>query len=192
MDTTTLLWLLVGLAALAVVALVASGLVQRRRAAALQSRYGSEYFRLVHEHHGNTRRAEAALLEREKRVKHLTIRTLTPEEQQRFATGWAKAQARFVDDPMGAVTEADQLVTSLMQARGYPMADFETRAADLSVDHPRVVEHYRAARQIAGKNYSGQANTEELRRSLVHYRVLFGELLETPTAPPPARITPQV
>jgi hypothetical protein len=177
MELTWLLLIL--LAVLAVGAVAAVFVSQRQRASALRGRFGPEYFHLVDQYKGDRRKAEAALLDREKRVKKFHIRPLSPEEHGHFAENWTVVQARFVDDPMAAVTDADRLVTSLMQQRGYPMADFETRAADLSVDHPKVVEHYRAARRIAGRNQEGQADTEELRRAFVHYRVLFGDLLET-------------
>ena len=188
MEMTWLLLILLAVLAVGAIAFVAT---QRRRAAALQGRYGPEYFRLVDQYKGDRRRAEAALIDREKRVKKFDIRPLTPEEHRSFAEHWTNIQARFVDDPMAAVTEADRVVTTLMQTRGYPTANFETRAADLSVDHPRVVEHYRAARRIAVKNHEGQADTEELRRALVHYRVLFGELLETAEPEQRVGIAPQ-
>ena len=87
-------------------------------------------------------------------------------------------QSRFVDDPKGAVVDADRLVDEVMRTRGYPLADFEQRAADISVDHPRVVSNYRSARVIAERNTRGETNTEELRQALVHYRELFADLLE--------------
>ena len=193
METNWLI--LIGLGILAVLAIAAVAAVQRRRAAVLEGRYGTEYYHVVEQFHGDHRRAAAELMEREKRVKKLHLRTLTDEEHRRFVDSWTAVQARFVDDPMAAVTDADRLVTELMESRGYPTADFETRAADISVDHARVVDHYRAARRIAGKNYEGKADTEELRRALVHYRVLFGDLLENASAVDPSHrisATPEV
>lgn len=184
-------WLLLILLAVLAVGAVTAVVVSQRQRAALRGRYGPEYMRTVEQFKGDRRKAEAALLDREQRVKKFHIRPLSAEEHDNFAASWTEVQARFVDNPMTAVTEADHLVTSLMQTRGYPMADFETRAADLSVDHPRVVEHYRAARRIAGRNQENQADTEELRRAFVHYRVLFGELLETAAPDHRVGIAPQ-
>src|SRR5206468_11604706 len=122
---------------------------------------------------------EAELAAREKRVRKLEIRGLEPGEQSRFAEAWQKTQARFVDEPSQAVRDADGLVKEVMQARGYPVGDFDQRAADVSVDHPNVVTHYRAAHDIVSRNNQGQATTEDLRQAMIHYRSLFEELLET-------------
>src|SRR5262249_42488112 len=113
-----------------------------------------------------------------KRVRSLNIRALTPEEQARFADSWKNAQARFVDEPSLAAADADILVKELMQTRGYPIGDFEQRAADISVDHPNVVSNYRMARETALCNNSGKATTEDIRQAMVRYRSLFEELLE--------------
>ena len=150
---------------------------QRRRSAALQKKFGPEYQRAVGQF-GGERKAETELAAREKRVRSLNIRALTPEEQMRFADAWKKAQTRFVDEPSQAAADADILVKELMQSRGYPMGDFEQRAADISVDHPNVVSNYRAAREIALRNKAGKATTEDIRQAMVHYRSLFDELLE--------------
>jgi len=131
---------------------------------------------------GNVRRAEAALAARAKRVEALHIRPLVPEDASRFSASWRGVQARFVDDPKGAVTEADRLVGEVMAARGYPLGEFEQRVADISVDHPDVVMNYRAAREIALLHGRGQATTEDLRQAMVHYRALFKDLLETDEA----------
>jgi type II secretory pathway component PulK len=151
---------------------------QWRRSAALKQKFGPEYQRAVGQF-GGERKAEAELAAREKRVRDLDIRTLTPEEQTRFSDAWKKAQARFVDEPSQAAAEADTLVKELMQTRGYPVGDFEQRAADISVDHPNVVSNYRRAREIALRNNAGKATTEDIRQAMVHYRSLFEELLET-------------
>lgn len=158
------------------VALVLVYYTQRRRRAHLRGRFGPEYDRAVKES-GDIRRAEETLAARERRVARLTIRPLSPEDQTRFAQGWGAVQNRFVDDPKGAVSAADRLVGEVMQARGYPLGDFDQRAADISVDHPHVVEHYRAARDIAQRHARGEASTEDLRQAFVHYRSLFSELL---------------
>jgi hypothetical protein len=134
--------------------------------------------------HGDRAKAEAELAARKARVEKLRIKQLSPGDAQRYAEQWRAVQARFVDDPVEAVREADRLVCEVMQSRGYPMGDFELRAADVSVDHPRVVEHYRAAHEIALRNEQGAAATEDLRRAIVHYRTLFDELIHTPETEP--------
>jgi hypothetical protein len=154
--------------------------IRRRRSAQLRQQFGPEYKRAV-DQYGGQRKAEAALAAREERVRKLEIRVLTADEQRRFSDNWKTTQARFVDEPSRAVTEADRLVKELMQTRGYPMGDFEQRASDISVDYPNVVTNYRAAREIAERNKSGKATTEDLRQAMVHYRSLFEELLETTT-----------
>ena len=174
-NTTAILLLVLIIVVIAVGVLIFLG---RRRSAALRHKFGSEYRRAVGEF-GDQRKAEAELEAREKRVRSLNIRALTPEEQARFADSWKKAQARFVDEPSQAAAYADTLVKELMQARGYPIGDFEQRAADISVDHPEVVSNYRAAREIALRNNAGKATTEDIRQAMVHYRSLFEELLET-------------
>ena len=164
--------------AVVVLALIAWAIVRNRRTAALKRQFGPEYERTVRER-GPTA-AEAALLERQKRVEKFRMRDLSSEERERFITEWRLVQSRFVDDPKRAVTDADDLVARLMRARGYPMSDFEQRAADISVDHPRVVDNYRAAHQIALRQREGQATTEDLRNAIIYYRSLFDELLQTP------------
>lgn len=150
----------------------------RRRRDRLRTRFGPEYERTIKDV-GNARRAEAILEDREKRVSSYHIRELSAEERGRFSDAWRRTQAKFVDDPAAAVTEADLLVTDLMTARGYPMSDFDRRAEDLTVDHGNVVHHYREARAIAARHARHEASTEDLRQALVHYRELFADLLET-------------
>jgi hypothetical protein len=157
--------------------------VQRQRHARLRERFGPEYERTV-QAVGTTGRAEAVLVEREKRVSSYHIRKLNDEERRRYVEAWRRVQTRFVDDPGGAVTEADRLVTEVMTSRGYPMADFDRRAEDLTVDHANVVHHYHAAREIAARHARGAASTEELRQGLVHYRELFTELLDVDVKDP--------
>jgi hypothetical protein len=166
-----------------VVAVLAWLYVRRRRTttAELRQRFGPEYEQAVREH-GSERRAEAQLADREKRVERLKLRDLDPTERERFSGQWHALQSRFVDDPKGAVTEADELVSSLMQTRGYPVADFDQRAADISVDHPRVVANYRSAHEIGLRLGKGEASTEDLRTATIHYRSLFEELVHVPTA----------
>jgi hypothetical protein len=155
---------------------------RRNTTAVLRKKFGPEYDRAVLVH-GAGRKAEAKLEDREKRVEKLNIRDLDPIEHERFSTRWESVQCRFVDSPKGAVTEADDLVSSLMKARGYPVSDFDQRAADISVDHPRVVENYRSAHEIAlrvAKVGKDEATTEELRTAMIHYRSLFEELVQVP------------
>jgi cell pole-organizing protein PopZ len=145
----------------------------------LERRFGPEYGRAV-EDFGSRAKAEAELTARQKRVEQLEIVPLSPADATRFADQWKTLQERFVDSPQGSLAEADKLVRELMERRGYPMADFERRAADISVHHPQVVDHYRAAHEIANR---GEADTEGMRQAVIHYRALFAELLETQPAP---------
>jgi len=165
------------LVALAVV-VIAFVLTQKRRSDELHNKFGPEYERLVRMH-GDARHAESELSERVDRVRHLHIKPLDEAHRHQFADAWRADQARFVDDPKAAVIEADRLVADLMQFRGYPVGDFEQRAADVSVDHPHVVENYRIAHDIAVRQQRGDASTEDLRVAMVHYRALFEDLLET-------------
>jgi hypothetical protein len=168
-------------AVILIVAALAWLYVRKRRStsADLRQKFGPEYERAVLAH-GSERKAEAKLVDREKRVEKLNIRDLDPMEHDNFSKRWAAVQSRFVDSPKGAVTEADDLVSSVMKARGYPVSDFDQRAADISVDHPRVVENYRSAHEIALRVGKDQASTEELRTAMIHYRELFEELVQTP------------
>ena len=180
---TSLGWLIVtGVVVIALLALAAWFLFQKRmQSARLQQRFGPEYDRTVGELGGQSK-AEAELKAREERVEQLTIAPLASAEAARFSQAWNVLQGRFIDNPKGVVVQADQLIRELMLKRGYPMGDFERRAADISVDHPDVVENYRAAQAIAVRDERGQADTEELRQAVVHYRVLFDEMLEVRAA----------
>ena len=170
-----------------VVAAVVVGFLgaQRRRSRRLQERFGPEYERTVAESEGNRRAAEAELLERQAHREKLNIVPLQPAARERYLQAWHLVQAKFVDEPVLATRDADRLITEVMRERGYPVDDFEQRAADISVDHPHVVEHYRAAHGTWSANERGQASTEDLRQSLVHYRSLFDELLGTQTTDQP-------
>jgi hypothetical protein len=169
-------------AVILIIAVLAWLYVRKRRSttAGLRQRFGPEYERAVREQ-GSERKAEAKLTDREKRVEKLNLRDLDPMEHERFSKEWKSVQSRFVDSPKGAVTEADDLVSSLMKTRGYPVSDFDQRAADISVDHPRVVENYRSAHEIALRVGKDEATTEELRTAMIHYRSLFEELVQAPT-----------
>jgi FtsZ-interacting cell division protein ZipA len=178
MNTTTIIILAIVLVLIAVAAFF---YFRRRRSENLRKQFGPEYKRAVKQY-GDQGKAEAELAEREKRVRKLDIRGLTRDEKNQFADNWKKTQARFVDAPSPAVGEADSLVKELMLARRYPVGEFDQRAADISVDHPGVVNNYRNAHEIAERNKSGKATTEDLRQAMVHYRSLFEELLETTAA----------
>lgn len=179
------------LVAVLVLALLAVGawmLWRQRESRRLQRRFGPEYARTV-DALGSQSKAESELLEREKRVRKLTLVPLPAAEAARFSQAWGALQGRFVDSPSEVVIEAERLVRELMVRRGYPMGDFERLAADISVDHPGVVENYRAAQSIAARCERGAADTEQMRKAVVHYRALFDDLLEaSPNAP--AHTTP--
>lgn len=179
MNTHTVYALiLVGILVVAVAAVIAWAQARRKRlqSESLRQRFGPEYDRAVNEL-GSRGKAEAELEARTKRVAHLEIVPLSAGEAAQFKRSWSALQARFVDDPKAAVVEADRLVYEVMAKRGYPMGDFNARAADISVDHPSVVANYRAAHAIAAAEH-GQTDTELLRKAVVHYRALFDELLE--------------
>lgn len=171
-------WLWILIAALVVVAVVIVGwsVVRRRRSARLKKQFGPEYERTVGEL-GEQRAAEADLLQREKKRKKLDITSLTPEARQEHAATWHKVQTEFVDAPQDAVGRAERLVTRVMRERGYPIDDFDQRAADISVDHPDIVENYRSAHAIYLSQRNGDISTENARQAFVHYRALFDRIL---------------
>jgi hypothetical protein len=178
--STTELALIIALAVVLVAGIAVFLLKRKRRTEHLRNKFGvSEYARAV-ETSGNQRNAEAKLEERTQRVEKFHIRPLSADDRGRFVEAWRGVQARFVDGPAGAVTAADQLLGDVMSTRGYPVSDFEQRAADMSVDHPLVLENYRTAHEIALRQTRGQANTEDLRQAMVHYRTLFEELISEP------------
>jgi len=142
----------------------------------LRERFGPEYDRAVSE--AGSVRAESHLEKLERRVDRYNIHALEPSARDRYVQEWRLVQARFVDDPNNAVGAADRLLGEVMAARGYPVADFERQADDLSVNHPLVIEHYRAGHGIAVRHAQGHATTEELRQALIHYRALFDELVD--------------
>jgi hypothetical protein len=153
--------------------------VKKQRTQRLKTRFGPEYQRVLQET-GSTTQAEAKLEKLAKRVERFHIRPLAPESRADFVANWQKIQSRFVEDPKGALTEADKLIQELMTARGYPVTDFEQRAADISVDHALVVEHYRAGHDIAVRHSEGRASTEDMRQAMIRYRTLFAELAGEP------------
>ena len=163
-------------AVVVVVGLLAWTFMRQKRSLALKERFGPEYDHELRER--GRGRAEAELDRRARRVERLSIRPLPPGDRDRYAELWRNEQARFVDDPKSAVHEADHLVEEVMRRRGYPVGEFDQRAADISVDHPLVVENYRAAHDIAARLDRGNVATEDLRQAMIHYRTLFEDLLE--------------
>jgi hypothetical protein len=176
-------WILLAAVVVIVVAavIVAAGFVSsRKKTRRLKQHYGREYERLVSET-GGQKAAEKELTARERKRDKLDIVPLTPAALSDFTTRWHQVQTGFVDNPATAVGVADRLVTEVMRERGYPVDDFDQRAADISVDHPQIVENYRAAHGIHLSQQDGDVSTEEQREAFVHYRALFEKLLETTT-----------
>jgi hypothetical protein len=160
--------------------------LRRRRSLALRQRFGPEYDRTLRAV-GAPAEAETLLQERTKRVEQFRITPLSAAQRDEFNASWRRVQALFVDEPGRAVVEADRMITSVMRTRGYPVeADFERRAEDLSVHHARVVQHYRAGRELAVRHERGAATTENLRQAMVHFRELFEELVANDAAGAPA------
>lgn len=176
MDNTTII---VAVVVLAVLALAIAIALRARRTAKLKNRFGPEYRHAVEET-GSRRKAEAELHGREKRVEGFAVQPLRVGERERYSVAWRNIQAEFVDNPKAAVSRADELLGEIMAARGYPVGDFEQRSADLSVDHPVVVQNYRAGHDIALRAARGDAGTEDLRQAMIHYRTLFDELVSEP------------
>jgi hypothetical protein len=170
-------WILIAAAAVVIVALVVWATMKQRRTKQLQGDFGPEYDRTI-ESADSKKEAEAELAARQARREQLEIRPLSSAARERYTAQWQTVQAQFVDSPAAAVTSADQLIESVMAERGYPVDDFESRAADISVDHPQVVENYRQGHRLAEKNADGKGSTEELRQAMRHYRALFVELVE--------------
>ena len=173
----TWVWIVIGVIVAIVVLGVVFSALRTRRSRSLQDQFGREYDRTV-DKAGGRREAERELAERQKRHDELELRPLSQDARDRYLQQWQVTQGRFVDDPTGAVSEADDLVQRVMRDRGYPVDDFEQRAADISVEHPELVEKYRTANGIARASERGEASTEDLRHSVRHYRALFVELLE--------------
>jgi FtsZ-interacting cell division protein ZipA len=170
---STAAWIIVAIA-IVVAIIVVLGLWMALRRRGLRSQFGPEYDRVA-DRRGSRWKADSELLARKQRREKLDIRPLPPEARERYGNSWQRVQAEFVDQPYGAVDEADQLVNTVMRERGYPMDNFEQHAADLSVDYPKLVDNYREAHAVATRQKS--ANTEDLRRAMLHYRALFEELL---------------
>ena len=176
-------WVWILIAAIAVIAVIAVIVVarsvnSRTRTKRLKERFGPEYERTLAET-GEHRAAEDELAARERRRDKLNIVALSPQAREKYAASWRAVQTAFIDNPSSAVGDADRLVMAVMRERGYPIEDFDQRAADISVDHPAVVDNYRAAHRISLSQQQGNVDTEEERQAFVHYRALFEKLLET-------------
>jgi len=178
-TTTGIVIAIVAIVTLVVLALIINAF-NRRRTRKLRAQFGPEYDRTVALAGGHRSAAEARLAERSERVHKLNIRSLNSVERDSYIAEWGRVQSHFVDAPTVAVAEADRLIGDLMAQCGYPVGNFEQRAADVSVDHPIVTQNYRAAHDIALRQSSGRATTEELRQAMIHYRALFGELVAMP------------
>jgi hypothetical protein len=174
---STWVWIVIAIVAVAVVAGIVWAAMRARRTQTLREGFGPEYDRAVADA-PSKHEAEAELEERRKRREELDIQPLTPAARDGYLSEWQTTQASFVDDPGEAIGEADSLIQRVMRERGYPVEDFDQRTADISVDHPDVVNNYRAAHGIATAHERGKASTEDLRQAMVHYRALFSELLE--------------
>jgi hypothetical protein len=175
MQSSTL-FVLLAVAALVALAIIIWAAVRGRRTTHLRERFGDEYDRTVEEQ-GKRAKAEAALHEREQRVAKLEIRALSAEQRSAAITEWREVKATFVDGPVEAVHHADRLLASIMKARGYPMADFDRRYEDLTVDHGEVARHYREGHEITERHRLGQASTEDLRQAMIHFEALFDDLV---------------
>ena len=180
LSNTTFVLLLVVLVLVIAIGFGAFLFQRKRNTVALRKTFGSEYDREVLEH-GSQRKAEAKLTARESRVEKLKIRDLGATQRERFVADWRGVESRFLDHPKGAVTEADELVSSLLQARGYPVSGFEQSAEDVSVNYPRMMEYYRSAHAVAVRPGKMEASTEELRSAMIDYRTLFDELVQVQT-----------
>lgn len=178
--TTTSMVAIIALIAALVAVIAASVYLSTRRTRRLREKFGgAEYDRSLKDA-GSRRRTESGLDQRSARVGRFNVQPLSPADRTRFEESWRRLQPRFVDGPIGAVAEADQLMRDVMSARGYPVTEFEQRVDDISVDHPLVVEHYRTAHEIALRQQKGEATTEDLRQAMIHYRTLFEDLVGLP------------
>jgi hypothetical protein len=183
MNTTTYIIIAVVLVLVILGVILATIFAPRQRSKRYQNKFGPDYDHTV-KSMGNEKKAQTEMDERQKHVDTLNIRPLSLSEREHYLTEWKVVQTKFIDQPGQATVEADHLIMEVMQIRNYPVSDFEQRAADLSINYPELVSNYRLARAIAIKNEQHQADTEELRQALVHYRSLFDELLKTETVEP--------
>lgn len=182
-TTTIIIIIIIAVVVIAVAGIAVLSVLRKRRTEALRGKFGEEEYARAVKEDGNRRRAEAELKKRAERVERFHVRPLTPGDRARFEESWRKVQGQFVDGPAMAVAAADQLLGDVMSARGYPVSDFEQRAADISVDHPLVIENYRKAHDIALRQMKGEASTEELRQAMINYRTLYEELIREEPQP---------
>ena len=190
MDTTTIV--IIAFFAVAVIVAIAVGIwfyTRNRRTKQLRSKFGPEYNRVARAE-GDAAHAEKILQERQARVKKLEIKPLTDQQRSGFADEWEHTQAQFVDDPTAAVARANVLVQEVMNVRGYPVADFDQRVADISVDHPAVAQNYRLAHDIAIRHENEDVGIEKLREAMLHYRSLFADLLHDGGLQPVRQVRP--
>jgi len=179
MSSNSVILIVLVIALLAAAIIAGASYYRRQRTRHLRDQFGPEYARLAEET-GSRHATERTLLEREKRAETFNIRPLDAEDRSRFIARWQTVQAEFVDNPKGSLSHADDLLGEVMAARGYPVADFEQRTADLSVDHPLIVQHYHAAHHVALAHRREEAGTEDLRQAMIHYRAMFDELVSEP------------
>src|SRR6478736_4246973 len=179
-------WVLIAIAVVAILAVVVWQALMRRQTGRLQEQFGPEYERTLGKA-DSKRDAEAELQAREERRQQIDVRPLSRAARDRYLQAWQEVQSQFVDDPRAAVASADSLIQSVMAERGYPVEDFEQRAADVSVDHPHVVENYRQGHNLAKASADGSDSTENLRQAMRHFRALFEELVEPPADQPIGR-----
>jgi hypothetical protein len=179
-SNPTLLYVGIAIALIAVVVLIVA-MARRARSESLRRRFGPEYERTLRKT-GNRAAAERELADRQARVRKMNLAELPPGAKARYAEEWHNVQGRFVDEPREALVAADGLVISVMRDRGYPINTFDQQLADLSPDHPRVLDNYRAGRDITRRSERDAASTEDLRQAMVHYRALFEDLLADKTA----------
>jgi hypothetical protein len=178
MDSNTTTIILVAIVFLVVGGLLAMAVMRLQRSRHLRERFGPEYDRIVKEA-GDKQKAESELEARLAHVEALQIRSLSAEEVNRFVLDWQATQAEFVDEPLASIQKADRLIREVMKAKGYPIEDFEQRAADISVDYPELVTDYRGLHMIAVKEEDDKVSTEEMRQAMVHGRALFENLVST-------------
>ncbi len=186
MATGAIVAIIIVVIVVAAVLLVLATVNRRRR---LRERFGPEYDRAVTES-GSRREAEAELAKREKHVRELDIRPLSPTARNQYQSEWTAVQEQFVDAPQAAVTGAQTLVSTVMEARGYPTQPYDQTLADLSVEHASTLDHFRAAHDISQNAAAGTATTEDLRQAMIHYRALFAELLGEPASDDRSAATP--
>ena len=178
--STTEIAIVTAVGVVVVASIVGLFVFRNRRTKRLRTQFGGAEYDRALAGGGSRHHAEAKLEGRNDRIESLRIQPLAPGDRARFAESWRSVQGRFVDSPGGAVTDADQLLRDVMSTRGYPVADFEQRAADVSVDHPLVIDNYRKAHEIAVRQGLGHASTEDLRQAMIHYRTLFEDLAGEP------------